>query len=103
MKELDGNSGLDFEGLLGAVWHQIDREELVQLTQDLVRIPSVYRREAPEGNEARVARYVADYLERAGFEVRTEEAAPGRPNIWAVWEGEEPGKTLLFEGHTDVV
>jgi succinyl-diaminopimelate desuccinylase len=32
-----------------------------------------------------------------------EEVAPGRPNVWALWEGDEPGKTLLFEAHTDVV
>jgi succinyl-diaminopimelate desuccinylase len=35
--------------------------------------------------------------------VLAEEAAPGRPNVWAVWEGDGPGKTLLFEAHTDVV
>ena len=93
----------EFEKLLETVLHQIDREELVSLVQELVRIPSVYRPEEPDGNEARVARFLADYLEREGFEVRTEEAAPGRPNVWAVWEGEGHGKTLLFEGHTDVV
>ena len=35
--------------------------------------------------------------------MKTEEVAPGRPNVWAVWEGDRPGKTLLFEAHTDVV
>lgn len=88
---------------LRAVLDAVDLEELVGLTRDLVRIPSVYRPEDPEGNEARVARFVADHLEQAGFEVRTEEVAPGRPNVWAVWEGERPGRTLLFEAHTDVV
>jgi succinyl-diaminopimelate desuccinylase len=92
-----------FRGLLEAVWRRIDREELARLAQELVRIPSVYRPEDVEGSEERVTRFVADYLEREGFEVRTEEAAPGRPNVWAVWEGEKPGKTLLFEAHTDVV
>jgi succinyl-diaminopimelate desuccinylase len=92
-----------FRGLLETVWHRIDREELVRLTRELVRIPSVYRSEEAEGNEERVARFVADYLEREGFEVHAEEVAPGRPNVWAVWEGERPGKTLLFEAHTDVV
>ena len=81
----------------------IDREELVRLARELVRIPSVYRPEDTEGNEANVARFVADYLERAGFEVSIEEVTPGRPNVWAVWEGDRPGKTLLFEAHTDVV
>ena len=89
--------------LLDAVLARIDREELVRLTRDLVRIPSVYRPEEPHGNEASVARYVADYLEHTGFGVQVEEVSFGRPNMWAVWEGDRPGKTLLFEAHTDVV
>ena len=89
--------------MLQDVLNEIEREELVRLTQELVRISSVYRPEQPEGNEEHVARFVADYLERAGFGVKTEEVAPGRPNVWTVWEGTRPGKTLLFEAHTDVV
>ncbi|CAN5847508.1 ArgE/DapE family deacylase [soil metagenome] len=89
--------------MLEDVLSRIDREELVRLTQELVRIPSVYRPEEPDGNEDDAARFVADYLQNAGFETRTEEAAPGRPNVWAVWEGDLPGRTLLFEAHTDVV
>lgn len=88
---------------LEAVWRRVDRGELVRFTRDLVRTPSVFHPEDPEGNEARVARYVADYLGGDGFEVRTEEVSPGRPNVWAIWSGDRPGKTLLFEGHTDVV
>ena len=91
------------DDLLEKVWDLIDREELVRLAQELVRIPSVYRPEDPAGNEEAAARFVAEYLEGAGFEVQTEEVAPGRPNVWAVWEGGLPGKTLLFEAHTDVV
>jgi len=89
--------------VLADVLSRIDREQLVRLTQELVRIPSVYRPEESEGNEASAARFVADHLERVGFEVRVEEVAPGRPNVWAVWEGDRPGRTLLFEAHTDVV
>jgi succinyl-diaminopimelate desuccinylase len=89
--------------LLEDVLSRIDHEELVYLARELVRIPSVYRPEEADGNEVRVARFVANYLERTGFEVKTEEVAPGRPNVWAVWEGGRTGKTLLFEAHTDVV
>src|SRR5918998_1956421 len=92
-----------FERLLDAVLARIDREELIHLTQELVRIPSVHRPEEPDGNEARTARFLADYLDQAGFEVQPEEVAPGRPNVWAVWEGDWSGRTLLFEAHTDVV
>jgi succinyl-diaminopimelate desuccinylase len=94
---------IEFQRLLEDVLNWIDREELVRLARELVRIPSVYRPEEPDGDEARVARFVADYLERVGFEVKTEEVAPSRPNVWAMWEGDRPGKTLLFEAHTDVV
>jgi succinyl-diaminopimelate desuccinylase len=93
----------EFEKLLEAVWRRIDREDLAHLVQELVRIPSVYRPKEAGGNEGRVAGFIADYLERAGFEVHVEEVAPGRPNVWAVWLGDGGGKTLLFEAHTDVV
>jgi succinyl-diaminopimelate desuccinylase len=92
-----------FQSVLEDVLGKIDREELVRLAQKLVSIPSVVRPEEPDGDENSVARFVADYLERSGFEARTEEVAPGRPNVWAVWEGDSPGKALLLEAHTDVV
>ena len=92
-----------FHSVLEDVLNEIDREDLVGLAQDLIRIPSVYRPEQADGNEARVARFVADYLGRSGFGVQVEDVAPGRPNVWALWEGDRPGKTLLFEAHTDVV
>jgi succinyl-diaminopimelate desuccinylase len=92
-----------FRRVLEDVLGRIEREELVRLTQELVRLPSVYRPEVVNGNESDVARFVADYLEQAGFEAKTEVAAPGRPNVWTVWEGNSPGRTLLFEAHTDVV
>ena len=93
----------EFLERLEAVWERIDRAELIRFTRDLVRIPSVFCPGTPEGNEARAAQYVADYLEGNGFDARMEEVAPGRPNVWALWSGDRHGKTLLFEGHTDVV
>ncbi|MBP1970045.1 succinyl-diaminopimelate desuccinylase [Virgibacillus natechei] len=80
-----------------------DYERAVSLTQQLVRIPSVYRPGDPDGNEEKVAHYVADYLRNIGIEVHVEEVVPGRPNIIGVVDSGKPGKTLLFEGHTDVV
>ena len=88
---------------IAAVLASIDREELLRLTRELVSIPSVIRPGEQYGNENSVAGFVANYLKQAGFEVRTEEVASSRPNVWAVWEGSRPGKTLLFEAHTDVV
>jgi succinyl-diaminopimelate desuccinylase len=93
----------EFLERLEAVLERIDRDELIRLTRDLVRIPSVYCPGNREGNEARVTQHLAEYLDGNGFDVRLEEVAPDRPNVWALWSGDRPGKTLLFEGHTDVV
>ncbi|WP_411841521.1 M20 family metallopeptidase [Rubrobacter xylanophilus] len=89
--------------MLGEVLRRIDRGELIRLARELVRIPSVYRPGDPATGEGRVAAFLAGYLGEAGFAVRVEEVSPGRPNVWAVWEGPLPGPTLLFEAHTDVV
>lgn len=81
----------------------VDEQEVVRLTQELVRIPSVYRPDQPGGNEERVALFVADHLRNMGLEVYYEEVVPGRPNVIAIYDSGRPGKTLLFEAHTDVV
>ena len=80
-----------------------DREAVIQLTKELVQIPSVYREGDPDGNETKVAMYVADYLRNIGIETHVEEVVPGRPNVIGIIDSGKPGKTLLFEGHTDVV
>ncbi|MBM7715200.1 succinyl-diaminopimelate desuccinylase [Bacillus thermophilus] len=80
-----------------------ETEEVILLTQALVRIPSVYRPGEKDGNEERVARFVYNYLKKNGVEVHIEEVEPGRPNVIGIIDSGKPGKTLLFEGHTDVV
>ena len=85
----------------------VNRTELIELTQKLVRIRSVVEPGNPEGNEARAAHFVAEYLRRQGFEVTVQEVEPGRPNVIADWAGSTfdatRHRTLMFEGHTDVV
>ena len=91
----DGTVGLD------DVLNRIQTSEVVQLTRDLVRIPSVYRPGTGEGEE-KVARFVARKLEEMGLDVLMEEVEPGRPNVVATLRGGE-GRTVLLEAHTDVV
>lgn len=81
-----------------------DRKTVIALTQKLVQIESVFRNDG-NGNEQEVANYVAEYLRslNLGIEVHMEEVAPGRPNVIGIIDSKKPGKTLLFEGHTDVV
>lgn len=80
-----------------------DREAVIKLTSDLVRIPSVYREGTPDGNETKVAMFVAEYLKARGIDTYVEEVVQGRPNVIGIVDSGKPGKTLLFEGHTDVV
>jgi succinyl-diaminopimelate desuccinylase len=81
----------------------IDREALLDLTRALVRLPTVNRPE--QGlSEAPAAELVASWMRERGWRPTVEEVAPGRPNVVCVIDGEAgPGRTLLFEGHTDVV
>lgn len=85
------------------VINHIDEAGVVQFTQDLVRIKSVFHPEKKGFNEERVAHFVAEELESMGAQVFIEEVAPGRPNVIAIIKGKQDGKRLLFEAHTDVV
>ncbi len=81
----------------------INKDELICLTRDLVRIDSVIRPE--KGNtEAGVVRYISDWISRElGVEPLIEEVVPGRENIIATFDSGRAGPCLMFEGHTDVV
>lgn len=84
------------------VLHFVDKDLVISWTQDLVRIPSVYRPERDESEEP-AARWVEARLQEMGLETHYQVVVPGRPNVIGLWHGEEAGKTLMFEGHTDVV
>src|SRR5881396_1785703 len=85
------------------VFKFIDDAELITLTRDLVRLPSVVRRDDPAATEAAVADHVRRWLVTEGFHVDVQAVAPGRPNVIASLGDASSGKTLLLEGHTDVV
>ena len=81
---------------------EIKREELIKLTQDLIRIPSV-RSQKEGNNEEKVAIFLSRLLEEMGLDVVVEEVEPGSPNVIAVLQGGSDGPCLMFECHTDVV
>jgi len=85
------------------VLKEITEREVVDLTAQLVRIPSVFRPGEAGANEREVAAAVEAWLRREGFAVEVQDVAPGRPNVIGWLDGASPGKTLCFEGHTDVV
>ncbi len=84
------------------------REELIQLTQDLIRIPTLN----PPGDCYRdICDYLDTRLTRHGFDTQLVRAhgAPGdsdkypRWNIVAHKSGHHPGDCVHFNSHTDVV
>jgi succinyl-diaminopimelate desuccinylase len=92
--------------LAAAAAAAVDVEGLVAQTRELVRIRSVF--DAERGSDEHdAAMAVAVALQRLGLEVTLCEVAPGRPNVIADWVGGgfDPARdrTLMFEGHTDVV
>jgi succinyl-diaminopimelate desuccinylase len=87
---------------LNRLLKEIRREELIQLTQDLIRIPSA-RRQGFKGGEEEVALFLAHYLEEMGLDVVVEEVEPCSLNVISVLEGQREGPCLMFECHTDVV
>lgn len=73
-------------------------DELVELTQKLVRFQSVN----PPGNELEIASYIGDLLAKEGLDVDVLEHGHGRGSlVGRLPGGEEQG--LLFSGHLDVV
>ena len=68
--------------------------DVCSLTRSLVDIPSV------SGDEGEIAAYMASYLERLGYRVELQEAAPGRSNVVAR-DGAAP--RVVFASHLDTV
>jgi len=78
--------------------------DVVELAAQLVAIESINPDVVPRGSgEGGVARFVAEWCERAGLETRLTEPAPGRPNVVAVARGQGGGRTLMLNAHTDTV
>ncbi len=103
------------EAAIQDLWRAIEqrREELVHTIADLVRRPSLL------GREAEAQAYVADHLQRSGLAVDVWELDdtitsqpnagtsgvpfPGRPNVTGWLAGAGGGRSLILNGHIDVV
>ena len=74
-------------------------EEVIRLTQRLVRVPT----ENPPGNTREACEIVAAELEEAGFEVQYVEDEPGFVSVIGEHRFSDDGPTLVLNGHLDVV
>jgi acetylornithine deacetylase len=78
-------------------------DDLARLTAELVAVDSVNPSLVPGGaGEAEIARFVADWLERAELEV--EMLGPDeRPSVVGIARGSGGGRSLLLNAHLDTV
>jgi len=98
------------------VLDQIDqnRDKAITFLQKMIAIPSV------TGDEAAIQKFVADYMSGIGIEVDmwdtdweelkkhpayrpVDRGYEGRPNIVGTLKGSGGGRSLLLNGHTDVI
>src|SRR6266481_5816776 len=90
------------------------RDKAISFLQQMIAIPSV------TGDEANIQKFLADYMAKIGLDVDTWETDwdelkkhpayrpvdrgyEGRPNIVATLKGSGGGRSLLLNGHTDVI
>jgi acetylornithine deacetylase len=90
------------------------RDKAVAFLRDMVVIPSV------TGDEAQIQTFLSKYMTKIGLEVDmwetdwealkkhpgyrpVDRGYEGRPNIVATWKGAGGGRSLLLNGHTDVI
>lgn len=91
-----------------------NRDKAIKFLQEMIKIPSV------TGDEAKIQNFLSKYMARLGLDVDMWESDwealkkhpgyipvdrgyEGRPNIVATWKGAGGGKSLLLNGHTDVI
>lgn len=76
----------------------------VDLLRHMVRIDSRNPSLVPGApGELELAAFLRDVLSGWGLEARLQEAAPGRKNVVAILRGSGGGRSLMFNGHLDVV
>lgn len=84
---MNGDTRLDATGQ--------DIDSLVEMTCDLVDIPS------ETGSEGPVAQYMAGRFDELGLGVEFQEVESDRWNVLARWKGAAPGPRLMFLAHFD--
>jgi acetylornithine deacetylase len=78
--------------------------DVAELAAKLVAIESINPEVVAGGSgEVEIARFVAEWCDRAGLETTLSEPAAGRPNVIAVARGSGGGRTLILNAHTDTV
>lgn len=86
--------------LLKKIHKYYTQEELVQLTQSLIKIPS--HKDVPN-REKEVVEFIFNFCNDQGLETKLEPVEGNRSNVYVFLRGDGTGKTLMLNGHTDTV
>ncbi len=77
--------------------------EVINITRELVRIPSVNPAyDASSPGEGGVVAWLREWAQQQGIDAHTEAVFPGRENLFMTVEN-GPGPRLMLNGHTDTV
>jgi len=90
----DRSATLD-ERLVEKIVAQVREEEIVEMSRDVINIPS------PTGEELQMAQYMQKALQDLGLFVTWQEVEDTRANVVGRWQGSGGGKNLMFNGHMD--
>src|SRR5262245_34517985 len=74
---------------------RIQRDELAQLTKELVDIPS------PTGSEKAMGEFILNWYSRHGIKPVRQEIDPNRINAVGILKGSGDGVSLMINGHMD--
>jgi len=91
---------MNFTELKSLIAEHFTEEELIQLTRELIKIPSHSK---VKDREREVALYIHEFCRRVGLESELVPVIDQRMNVIVRLEGTGEGKTLMLNGHTDTV
>ncbi len=83
------------ENLRQRLLSNIDRDDIVRMSREVISIPS------PTGEELEMGRYMRAVFQDMGLQVGWSEVEEGRPNVVGLLEGQGGGRSLMFNGHMD--
>ena len=81
--------------IIDDVLKRINRDEVAQLTKELVDIPS------PTGSERAIGEFIIGWFQRHGIRTVRQEISPERVNAVGIVEGKSNGVSLTINGHMD--
>lgn len=87
-------------------WFAAHEDHVVETASQLVQIPSVnpkFDSTVTPGGEAQVQEFISDYLEGIGRSSTVYEVSPGRANLYTTDSKTTCPRSLVFNGHIDVV